>query len=144
MSHRLKPGVEVAVFDNASVADEGQFLGLFRVDAVKANKGDERAQLTIMPAATPAPPSESDTRLWTRNYDEVTVYESLPADRWLAFHTTTDEAGENAAGGDGTSTGRWRPQPKKPRPRTLSKTSKRRWRPSGSTAATSPRISGRN
>jgi len=109
----LAAGAEVAVFDNATVANEGQFLGLFRVDAVKANKGDERCQLTIMPAATPAPPSESDTRLWTRNYDEVTVYESLPADRWLAFHTTTDEAGENAAGGDGTSTGRWRPEPKK-------------------------------
>jgi len=109
----LAAGAEVAVFDNASAADEGQFLGLFRVQSVKANKGDEYCQVTIVPAATPAPPSESDTRLWTRNYDEVTVYESLPVDSWLAFHKTTDEAGEDATGGDGTSAGRWRPQLRK-------------------------------
>ena len=109
----LAAGAEVAVFDNASVADEGQFLGLFRVQAVKANKGDEFCQLTIVPASTPTPPSESDTKLWTRNYDEVTVYESLPVARWLAFHKTTDEAAEEAPGDTGTSAGRWRPQPKK-------------------------------
>lgn len=109
----LAAGAEVAVFDNANVADEGQFLGLFRVQAVKANKGDEYCQLTIVPASTPTPPSESDTKLWTRNYDEVTVYESLPVDRWLAFHKTTDDAAEDAPGGESTTAGRWRPQPKK-------------------------------
>ena len=108
-------GTEVAVFDDASVADAGRFLGLFRVQAVKANKGEENCQLTIVPAATPAPPSEADTKLWTRNYDEVTVYESLPVDRWMAFHKTP--TGAVGAGGeadaDGTSASRWRPQPQK-------------------------------
>lgn len=108
-------GTEVAVFDDASVADEGRFLGLFRVQAVKANKGEENCQLTIVPAATPAPPSEADTKLWARNYDEVTVYESLPVDRWMAFHKTpTDAVGAGGeADADGTSASRWRPQPQK-------------------------------
>ena len=105
-------GTEVAVFDDASVADAGRFLGLFRVQAVKANKGEENCQLTIVPAATPAPPSEADTKLWTRNYDEVTVYESLPVDRWMAFHKTPTGAG-GEADADGTSASRWRPQPQK-------------------------------
>ncbi len=115
----LSAGAEVAVFDNANVEDEGRFLGLFRVQAVKANKGDENCLLTIVPAATPAPPSEADTKLWTRNYDEVTVYESLPVDRWLAFHRTpADAAGADGGeadgkGDDGDAASRWRPRPQK-------------------------------
>jgi len=110
----LAAGAEVAVFDNAKVEDEGRFLGLFRVQAVKANKGDENCLLTIVPAATPALPSERDTKLWTRTYDDVTVYESLPVDRWLAFHRTpVDAAGAAADDADGTSTSRWMPRPQK-------------------------------
>jgi hypothetical protein len=115
----LPAGAEVAVFDNAKVEDEGRFLGLFRVQSVKANKGDESCLLTIVPAAAPTPPSEADTKLWTRDYDEVTVYESLPVDRWLAFYRTPgDPAGADgeAAAGDGDdspSESRWRPRPKK-------------------------------
>ena len=110
----LAAGAEVAVFDSAKVEDEGRFLGLFRVQAVKANKGDENCLLTIVPAATPAPPSERDAKLWTRTYDEVTVYESLPVDRWLAFHRTpADAAGAAADDADGTSTSRWMPRPQK-------------------------------
>jgi len=114
----LTAGAEVAVFDDASVADEGRFLGLFRVQAVKANKGDENAVLTIVPASTPAPPSERDSKLWTRSYDEVTVYESLPADRWMAFHKTPTDAAAAGGGGDpadadGPSTDRWMPRARK-------------------------------
>jgi len=114
----LAAGAEVAVFDDASVADEGRFLGLFRVQAVKANKGDENAVLTVVPAATPAAPSERDAKLWTRSYAEVTVYESLPADRWMAFHKTpSDEAAAGGGGGAddaaGQSTSRWMPRPRK-------------------------------
>jgi hypothetical protein len=105
----LSAGAEVAVFDDASVEDEGRFLGLFRVQAVNAVKGAENAQLTIVPAAAPTPPGESDTKLWTRNYDQVTVYESLPVDRWLAFHKTPGDAG--AADSDASI--RWMPRPRK-------------------------------
>jgi hypothetical protein len=83
------------------------------VQAVKANKGDEYCQLTIVPASTPAPPSEADTKLWTHNYDEVTVYESLPVDRWLAFHKTPAGADGEADDSAGSSASRWRPQPRK-------------------------------
>ena len=110
----LSAGAEVAVFDNANVEDEGRFLGLFRVQAVKANKGDENCLLTIVPASAPAPPSAADAKLWTRNYDEVTVYESLPVDRWLAFHRTpADAAGADGDDADSRSASRWRPQPQK-------------------------------
>ena len=111
----LTAGAEVAVFDNASVEDEGRFLGLFRVQAVTAAKGAENAQLTVVPAATPAPPSESDTKLWTRNYDEVTVYEKLPVDRWLAFHRTPGDAAgaDDDTKPDGGSANRWMPRPEK-------------------------------
>jgi len=110
----LSAGAEVAVFDNANVEDEGRFLGLFRIQAVKANKGDENCLLTIVPAAKPAPPSERDSKLWTRDYDEVTVYESLPVDRWLAFHRTPADAAEATADdADGTPTSRWMPRPQK-------------------------------
>jgi len=99
------------VFDNTDVANEGKFLGLFRVQSIK--KGGEQFQLTVIPASFPTLPSDSDIRLWTRDYDHVTVYESLPVDRWLAFYKTPKEPGEDAAGGDSAPDGRWRPQPRK-------------------------------
>lgn len=102
----LVAGGEVAVFDNAGIADEGRFLGLFRVQAVKLGAGNENCVVTIVPASNPAPPSEADLKLWTRTYDDVTVYESLPVDRWLAFHKTP--TGQDAGAAD-----RWRPQPQK-------------------------------
>jgi hypothetical protein len=112
----LAAGAEVAVFDNTAVADGGRFLGLFRVQAVKANKGDENSTLTIVPASWPAPPSPDEISLSTRNYDAVTVYENLPVDRWLAFYTTPDKpAGADADGSDAAASAadRWRPLPRK-------------------------------
>ena len=110
----LDVGAEIAVFDDVNVADEGRFLGLFRVQAVNAQVGSETATLTIVPASTPVPPSKADLKLWTRDYEEVTVYESLPTDRWLAFHTTPADGsgGDDPVGGSGSAS-RWRPQPRK-------------------------------
>ena len=102
----LEAGAEVAVFDSAGVKEEGRFLGLFRVQAVNANKGSEKAVLTIVPACTPDPPSEADVKLWTHEYEDVIVYESMPVDRWLAYHRTP--SGTAAAEAD-----RWMPQPRK-------------------------------
>lgn len=112
----LAAGAEVAVFDDADVSDGGRFLGLFRVQAVKANKGDENSTLTIVPASTPAAPSPDEIKLWSRNYDAVTVYENLPVDRWLAFYTTPKDPAEADAGGSdaaASAADRWRPQPRK-------------------------------
>jgi len=110
----LAAGAEVAVFDDADVADGGRFLGLFRVQA--ANKGGENWGLTIVPASTPAAPSPDEIKLWTQNYDAVTVYENLPVDRWLAFYTTPKDSAEADAGGSDAASSaadRWRPQPRK-------------------------------
>jgi len=108
----LELGAEIAVFDDADVKDEGRFLGLFRVQAVKANEGAELCQITVVPASLPAPPDAADVKLWTRNYEAVTVYEGLPVDRWLAFHRTPEEAAGSPMP-TGNSADRFRPQPKK-------------------------------
>lgn len=116
----LAAGAEVAVFEDADVSEGGRFLGLFRVQAVKANKGDENSELTIVPASSPAPSSPDEIKLWARNYDAVTVYENLPVDRWLAFYATPkdpaeDPAEADAGGSDAAASAadRWRPQPRK-------------------------------
>lgn len=83
-------GAEVYVFDEADIAEGGAFLGAFHVDVVNGNK------LSISPAA---PPTEEDRRLWAKPRETVRVYETLPNDTWLAFHTLSPTKGD-AAGGD--------------------------------------------
>jgi hypothetical protein len=96
-------GAEVAVF--AGKGDEGVFLGLFRVKRASANEGAEKATLTIEPASSPDPPSAADAALWTHDYENVTVYESLPVDRWLTFHRTPTDAAPAAGEGEGEGEG---------------------------------------
>jgi hypothetical protein len=82
----LNPGAEVYLFDAAPVEENGRFLGAFSVEAVDGNS------LTVVPSL---PPSEADTALWAAAREEVTVYEDLPVDRWMAFHRTiAADAGE--------------------------------------------------
>jgi hypothetical protein len=106
----LNKGAEVAVFDGATVENQGRFLGIFRVQDAVANKGAADCLVTVVPADAPSPPTKADTDLWARDYEDVTVYESLPVDRWLAFYRIVDDAaGEGAAAG----AARWMPQPRK-------------------------------
>ena len=107
-SGSLPAGAEVAVFDDAGVEEDGRFLGLFRVQSVNAVKGAETCQLSIVPASLPVPPDEADVARWNRDYDAVTVYESLPVDRWLAFHKTQTAGDDDKGGSD-----RWMPKPRK-------------------------------
>jgi hypothetical protein len=104
-------GAELAVF--AGKDDEGIFLGLFRVQAVNPNKGTEKATLTIVPASSPDPPGAADAALWNRDYENVTVYESLPVDRWLTFHRTPTDAAPAGEGGGASSTASHTPRPQK-------------------------------
>lgn len=86
----INPGAEVYLFDAAPVEENGRFLGAFNVEAVDGNS------LTVTPSL---PPSEADKALWQAAREEVTVYEDLPVDRWMAFHrTVTAEAGAEATG----------------------------------------------
>jgi len=80
-------GAEVYVFDEADIAEGGAFLGAFRVDAVNGNK------LSISPAS---PPTEEDDKLWAKPRETVRVYETLPNDTWLAFHTLSPTKGAAA------------------------------------------------
>jgi hypothetical protein len=82
---------EVYVFDEGDIAEGGAFLGAFHVDAVDGNK------LTISPAA---PPTEEDRKLWAKPRETVRVYETLPNDTWLAFHTLSPKKGADAEDDD--------------------------------------------
>lgn len=75
----INPGAELYLFDAAPVEETGRFLGAFTVTAVDGNV------LSVVPAL---PPTAADTALWQAGREEVTVYEDLPVDRWMAFHRT--------------------------------------------------------
>ena len=92
----INPGAQVSVFDDTALEEGGRFLGVFRVVAAAYDAAAKRTTLKIVPAV---PPDDTDRRAWSKNYDSVTVYEDLPADRWTAFHrmpsraTAGDDAG---------------------------------------------------
>lgn len=87
----LNAGSEVYAFDKADVADEGRFLGAFRIDGVNGN---------VLSVSAVLPPTADDQALWAKPREAVTVYESLPSDSWLAFHRTAAKPGEAAAAED--------------------------------------------
>lgn len=84
----INPGAELYVFDTAPVEETGRFLGAFSVAAVDGNA------LSIVPAL---PPSEAELALWRAPHEEVTIYENLPVDRWMAFHRTVMPGAEAEA-----------------------------------------------
>jgi hypothetical protein len=83
----LHPGGEVYVFDKAGVEQEGRFLGVFKIEEVNGS--------TISVTAA-VPPSDEDLKIWARPREEVTVYERLPVDRWMAFHSTRPGTAEGS------------------------------------------------
>jgi len=107
----LNAGAEVAVFDNTGVEEEGKFLGIFRVLKSTANKGETTSQITVAAADAPSPPSAADTALWSRDHESVTLFETVPVDRWLAFHTISGDPAAEAE--TGTDSDGWMPKGKK-------------------------------
>lgn len=109
----LGKGAEVAVFEKFAAEDaerQGRFLGIFRVQEAVANRGSSDCLVSVLPADAPAPPSPTDQALWNRDFEDVTVYESLPVDRWLAFHRIL-ETQADAVPAAGPA--RWMPQAQK-------------------------------
>lgn len=86
----LDPGATVYVFDDTPAKDGGLYLGAFRVDAVAGDPATGRLTLTV---SQTAPRDDYDRQAWSRAYDAVTVYDTLPADRWLAFSETSRAPG---------------------------------------------------
>jgi len=106
----LDAGAEVAVFDEEEFGAGGRFLGLFRVEKATAAKGAENCVLSIVPSSTPDAPADQEAKLWTRNDVDVTVYEGLPVDRWMAFQRMPIPAAD-AAADPATPDARWMPRP---------------------------------
>jgi len=86
----INTGAELYLFDAAPVEESGRFLGAFTVTAVDGNS------LSVIPAL---PPTAADIALWQGGREEVSIYEDLPVDRWMAFHRTapTAEADDGSA-----------------------------------------------
>jgi hypothetical protein len=85
----LDPGATVYVFDDTPAKDGGQYLGAFRVSEVAGDEATGQVKLTVTQTA---PRDDYDRQAWSRGYDAVTVYDTLPADRWLAFSQTSRAA----------------------------------------------------
>jgi len=91
----VDPGITLYVFDDTPANEGGLYLGAFLVQSVAADPTTGALTLTVTETAAP---DEYDRAAWGRAYDAVTVYDRLPADRWLAF-STVPRAG-NAGGVD--------------------------------------------
>jgi len=78
----VDPGVTVYVFDEKPAGEGGQYLGAFLVEAVAADPATGVISLTVEQTA---PPDDYDRAAWSQAYDKVTIYDTLPVDRWLAF-----------------------------------------------------------
>jgi hypothetical protein len=87
-------GARLFLFDSTPLEDGGRYLGEFVVREAAFDAAAKRHVLTV---AQTAPRDSYDTEAFKRDYDAVTVFESLPVDRWLAFYRSRKPA-EEAAG----------------------------------------------
>jgi len=78
-SPAINEGAPVYVFDEAVEDQQGVYVGAFQVTSVNGSS------LEIAPLV---PPDETDLQRWSAPHDDVLVLESLPVDRWMAFHET--------------------------------------------------------
>jgi hypothetical protein len=89
----LDPGSTVFVFEDVPAQDGGRYLGAFVVQGATFDAAANRVVLTVTQTEAR---DAYDSAAWKRNYDSVTVYDSLPADSWLAFSKTAERG--DAAG----------------------------------------------
>ncbi len=98
----LDPGMTLYLFDDTPVSEGGRYIGSFVVDEVTA-AADGGQTVTVRQTAARDP---YDSRVWERSYDNVSVFDQLPTDRWTAF--TSTPTGDAAAAPEGVA-----PQPRK-------------------------------
>lgn len=89
----LNPGATVYVFEDVPAQEGGRYLGAFSVQKADVDLAGRRSVLTVVQTA---PRDTYDAEAWNQTYDSVTVLESLPPDRWLAF-SKTPAAADGAA-----------------------------------------------
>jgi len=85
----INEGAELALFDNTNIENGGRFLGIFQVTGIQTDAEKKTHTLTVQSASQP---DTIDEKLWSKNYDSVSIYEDLPVDRWLAFYATIKSA----------------------------------------------------
>jgi hypothetical protein len=84
----LDPGATVYVFDDTAAQEGGHYLGAFRVQSSTVDAASGQSVLAILQTAAR---DDYDKRVWDQSYDSVTVYESLPPDRWTGFSKPRQE-----------------------------------------------------
>lgn len=90
----LNPGATVFVFDDTPADEGGRYLGSFLVEKAEF---DAAANSTVLTVVQTEARDAYDSEVWGQSYDSVTVYDSLPADRWIAFSKTAmPTAGDSA------------------------------------------------
>ncbi|MFM7184782.1 MAG: hypothetical protein ACKO4Z_08440 [Planctomycetota bacterium] len=82
------PGAIIYLFEMQPAQDGGRYLGALRIVKVGEVTAEKTCSLTVMPAESA---DRYDREVWSKTYDEVAVYDELPADRWLAFSTTPQD-----------------------------------------------------
>lgn len=87
-------GARVFLFDSAPFEDGGRYIGEF---VVREAAHDAAAKRYVLTVAQTAPRDGYDAQAFGRGYESVTVFESLPVDRWLAFYRSQPPA--DGAGG---------------------------------------------
>lgn len=89
----VDPGAIVYVFDDAAAAEGGRYLGAFLVETaeVETAEPDPASSRFVLTVRQTAQRDEYDARSWEGDHAAVTVYDSLPSDRWVAFSATSPE-----------------------------------------------------
>lgn len=88
----IDPGATIYVFERVEDGI-GTYLGSFLVRSSAYDAGSRRFNLTV---SQTAPRDAYDAEAWSRDYDDVVVFENLPVDRWLAFSRIGKNLGEGA------------------------------------------------
>jgi FtsZ-binding cell division protein ZapB len=92
----LDPGMTLYVFDDTPISEGGKYLGSFIVEEVAPSAGGGQ---TVTVRQT-APRDSRDAALWQRSYDDVSVFDQLPTDRWTAFSATPGTAADGTEDAD--------------------------------------------
>ena len=89
----LAPGAIIFVFDDATLAEGGRYLGSFMVrEATPGAAGESQ----ILSVTLVGEPHEQERQRLREPHGPVTIYDRLPVDRWVAFYRTRPPA-ERAA-----------------------------------------------
>jgi FtsZ-binding cell division protein ZapB len=123
----LDPGMIVYLFDDTPFKDGGRYLGSFIIEAIEPSEDGGQSVQVRQTAAR----DRFDSEAWEHDYDNVSVFDRLPTDRWAAFSSTPTDLREPAeAGGDVSARGAGvAPAPQRPTADTIEELVAEQFRP---------------